>query len=133
MKYKVGDKVKIKSLEWYNKNSEYSAVVQNGASFTDSMTKYCGKTAIVVEIYHESYDLDIDGDGWYWYDWMLEDEPPISEQLKEKRFHAACCAMQGIVSGLMQSEEWHGWTDDYISKRAYSLADEMLKQGGFTE
>ena len=41
--------------------------------------------------------------------------------------------MNGIVSGLMQSEEWHGWTDKYIAERAYSLADELLKQGGYTE
>ena len=84
MKYKVGDKVKIKSLEWYNENSEYSAVVQNGASFTDSMTKYCGKTAIVVKIYHESYDLDIDGGDWYWYDWMFEDNS-LNEAEKQSK------------------------------------------------
>ena len=45
-----------------------------------------------------------------------------------KRFHAACCAMQGIVSGIMQSTEWNGWTDDYISQRAFEIADELLKQ-----
>ena len=83
MKYKVGDKVKIKSLEWYNENSEYSAVVQNGASFTDSMTEYCGKTAIVVKIYHESYDLDIDDGDWYWYDWMFEDD--FTENIVESK------------------------------------------------
>ena len=56
-----------------------------------------------------------------------------AESLEEKRFHAACCCMNGIVSGLMQSEEWHGWTEKYIAERAYSLADELLRQGGFTE
>ena len=45
-----------------------------------------------------------------------------------KRFHTACCAMQGIVSGIMQSTEWNGWTDDYIAKRAFEIADELLKQ-----
>ena len=51
----------------------------------------------------------------------------ISEPIS-KRFHAACCAMHGIVSGIMQSTEWNGWTDDYISKRAFEIADELLKQ-----
>ena len=61
---------------------------------------------------------------------------PCAESISEpisKRLHAACCAMNGIVSGLMQSEEWHGWDEKYIAERAYLLADELLKQGGFTE
>ena len=45
-----------------------------------------------------------------------------------KRFHAACCAMQGIVNSLMDSDEWHGWSDDYIAKRSFEIADELLKQ-----
>ena len=148
MNYKVGDKVKIKSLSWYNKNrNEYSSVVQNWVSFTYPMSEYCGKIATIasIESDNEHYIIDIDGGEWDWYDWMFEDDSlneadsngaelkDTIEVIKEKRFQAACSAMQGIVSGLMQSEEWHGWTDDYIAKRAYSLADELLKQGGFTE
>ena len=107
--------------------------------------QYCGKTAVVVGIYYDSYDIDIDNKEWYWYDWMFEDDylneadyncvelKDTIEVIKEKRFNAACSAMNGIVSGLMQSEEWHGWTDKYIAERAYSLADELLEQGGFTE
>ena len=136
MKYKVGDIVKINSLVWYNKNrNECSSVVQNGISFTYSMSEYCGKIATIMSMGSDNdlYIIDIDKGKWCWYDWMLEDVQTVSDQLKEKRFQAACSAMNGIVSGLMQSEEWHGWTDKYIAERAYSLADELLKQGGFTE
>ena len=45
-----------------------------------------------------------------------------------KRFYAACCAMQGIVNSLMDSDDWHGWSDDYIAKRSFEIADELLKQ-----
>ena len=152
MKYKVGDKVKIKSLSWYNKNrNEYSSVVQNGISFTYSMSEYCGKIATIASIGsdNEHYIIDIDGGEWDWCDFMLDDEQgllleakkdeclnliSLSEELsKERRYNCACMAMQGIVSGIMQSTEWNGWTDDYISKRAFEIADELLKQGGFTE
>ena len=136
MKYKVGDKVKIKSLEWYNqmRDSDGDIYLNDfGISFVKDMSVFCGKKATIVFDLGGEYQLDIDNKKWSWKDWMLEDEPTISEQLKEKRFHAACCAMNGIVSGLMQSEEWHGWTDKYIAERAYLLADELLKQGGFTE
>ena len=152
MKYKVGDKVKIKSLSWYNKNrNEYSFVVQNGISFTYSMSEYCGKIATIASIGsdNEHYIIDIDGGEWDWCDYMFEDEQgflfevkkdeglkliSLSEELhKERRYNCACMAMQGIVSGIMQSTEWNGWSDDYISKRAFEIADELLKQGGFTE
>ena len=133
MKYKVGDIVKINSLVWYNKNSEDNSVINNGERFTDAMVRYCGRTTTITGISNDSYDLDLDDGDWCWYDWMLEDEPTVSEQLKEKRFQAACSAINGVVSELMQSDEWHGWTDKHIAERAYSLADELLKQGGFTE
>ena len=133
MKYKVGDKVRVKSLEWYSDSYNNCGIKINGVLFDPDMCKYCGQTGIITVKSKGYYKLSIDSGDWFWYDWMLEDEPTISEQLKEKRFQAACSAMNGIVSGLMQSEEWHGWTDKYIAERAYSLADELLKQGGYTE
>ena len=145
MKYKVGDKVRVKSFEWYNsKKLDYGFTIDD-VTFDNQMSEYCGRLAIIEKLGIAYYRIDIDNGELYWYDWMLEDEFEVqkdkdlisnvlnTESLEEKRFHAACCAMQGIVSGLMQSEEWHGWTDKYIAERAYSLADELLKQGGFTK
>ena len=134
MKYKVGDKVKVKSFLWYNENyPDCGGFMLNGVWFTKEMSHYCGEIATITKCNGVCYRIDIDKGVWSWHDWMLEDEPTVSDQLKEKRLHAACCAMNGIVSGLMQSEEWHGWTEKYIVERAYLLADELLKQGGFAE
>ena len=133
MKYKVGDKVKVKSLDWYNENNIENGFEIDDVRFDPDMCKYCGKTAIITVESKVYYKLSIDSGEWFWYDWMLEDEHTSSEQIKEKRFQAACSAMNGIVSGLMQSDEWHGWTDKYIAERSYLLADELLKQGGFNE
>lgn len=128
MKYKVGDKVKIKSLVWYNKNrNEYSSVVQNGISFTYSMSEYCGKTSIITAESNGHYILSIDSSRWFWYDWMFEDGPTISDPLKEKRFHAACSAMNGILS----TEYSKPIPNDKIVQMSYMLADELLKQGGY--
>ena len=63
MKYKPGDKVKIKSLDWYNENkidygTSYGAnkirshVKCNGYSFLDIMSAYCGKE-LTVDIVEE--------------------------------------------------------------------------------
>ena len=133
MKYKVGDKVRVKSLEWYDINYADGGFTIDGNWFDADMSVFCGKVANVKSVSHDFYELDIDGGSWCWYDWMLEDVPTVSDQLKEKRFQAACSAMNGIVSGLMQSEERPVWTDKYIIEMAYSLADELLKQGGYTE
>ena len=131
MKYKVGDKVKIKSLEWYNafSNNGKEYIRHDRAWFTKEMAEYCGKTAIIIGIYNDSYELDIDNKECGWYDWMLKDEPTVSEQLKEKRFHAACYAMNGILS----TEYSKPIPNDKIVQMSYMLADELLKQGGFTE
>ena len=132
MKYKVGDKVKIKSLEWYNqmRDSDGDIYLNDfGISFVKDMSVFCGKKATIVFDLGGEYQLDIDNKKWSWKDWMLEDEPTISEQLKEKRFHAACCAMSGILS----TEYYKPIPNDKIVQMSYMLADELLKQGGFTE
>lgn len=62
MKYKVGEKVRIKSLDWYNENkiceiSEFmqsqgirSYVECNGFRFLDVMCEYCGKILTIDSI-----------------------------------------------------------------------------------
>ena len=53
LKYKVGDKVRIKSLDWYNenKNPDYGfAYLGNGICFYSHMSIYCGKTMTISEI-----------------------------------------------------------------------------------
>ena len=129
MKYKVGDKVRVKSLEWYDINYADGGFTIDGNWFDADMSVFCGKVANVKRVSHDFYQLDIDGGEWCWYDWMLEDEPTISEQLKEKRFQAACSAMNGILS----TEYSKPIPNDKIIQMSYLLADELLKQGGFTE
>ena len=129
MKYKVGDKVKVKSLEWYDENNIENGFEIDDVRFDPDMCKYCGKTAIITVESKGYYKLSIDSGEWFWYDWMLEDEPTISEQLKEKRFKAACSAMNGILS----TEYSKPIPNDKIIQMSYLLADELLKQGGYTE
>ena len=46
MKYKEGDRVKIKSLDWYNQNKDEDGDVP-GAFFDAERTKYCGKVVTI--------------------------------------------------------------------------------------
>lgn len=51
MKYKPGDKVRIKSLDWYNENKdENGRVLCSYIGFCKEMTKYCGKVLTIMTI-----------------------------------------------------------------------------------
>ena len=51
MKYKVGDRVKIQSLDWYNENkNEYGQVDCGSRFFFAEMSDWCGKIATIKEI-----------------------------------------------------------------------------------
>ena len=72
MKYKAGDKVRIKSLDWYNENKdEYGYIDCGSRSFFAKMSDWCGKIATIKEICKtncyrlEEYDFD-------WTDDMIE-------------------------------------------------------------
>ena len=72
MKYKVGDKVKIKSLDWYNANRNYYGNVECGFYyFIEEMSKYCGKILTIGEVYRNEYELQ-EGENFIWTDEMFD-------------------------------------------------------------
>lgn len=82
MKHKVGDRVRIKSREWYEKNKNISGDILCGETFfTDSMFNYCVEIATITRA-GKTYKIDIDDNKFYWTDEMFEDdEPQVSETL----------------------------------------------------
>lgn len=95
MKHKVGDKVRIKSKEWYDANKKENGAVDESKSlysFVEPMSKYLGMQAHITEIKGESYSIDLDRNRHYWYDWMFEDEqgkPTIFDRIKSAIIEAA--------------------------------------------
>ena len=82
MKYKPGDKVKIKSLDWYNANKNSEGVVNfnNLLFFDELMSEFCGKVVTIehCNTKHNDYDIEEDGKVNLWSDEMIEglaDEP----------------------------------------------------------
>ena len=76
MKYKVGDKVRIKSLDWYNKNKSKShgTVACGGKCFEYDMGEWCGKTMTIIAAHKTcySYIMKEDGRKHFWTDEMIE-------------------------------------------------------------
>ena len=89
-KLELGQKVTIKSLEWYdsNKNAHTGNIPLSTESFVSDMSKYCGKTATIVDVFKDlggedaiMYRIDIDHRDWNWTDEMFE--PEVAENVKD--------------------------------------------------
>ena len=87
MRYRKGDKVRIKSREWYNanKNSEGAIIFPNFRIFDESMSKFCGKVVTIATYVSRGdyYDIEEDGNVNYWCGEMFEGLA-IEDELQEK-------------------------------------------------
>ena len=75
MKYKVGNIVQIKSLDWYKKNKDEDGWVKEErlSSFVFNMSEYCGMKAKITAVLYNYYFIDIDNGEWCWCDYMFEE------------------------------------------------------------
>ena len=75
MKYKVGDKIRIKSIDWYNenKNERNEIIFENNPHwrFVANQSAYCGQIATITAVGKTSYRLE--SIPWNWTDEMIEE------------------------------------------------------------
>ena len=74
-KFKVGDKVRIKTLDWYNENkNEYGDIpCGDEYDFISQMTVFCGKILTIdVDFENETYLMKEDNNGFVFTDEMIE-------------------------------------------------------------
>lgn len=64
MKYKVGDKVRIKSIEWYEKNKDKKGYIKLNYNFSKKMSEYCGKIVTIMHVLPNCYWLVQTSDNW---------------------------------------------------------------------
>ena len=80
MKYNIGDKVRIKSIDWYNEHKDETDDIEcsNNIYFYREMSKFCGKVMTISHVRADHYTMVEDLVG-YWSDEMIEckveDEP----------------------------------------------------------
>ena len=83
LKFKIGDKVRVKSLEWYNsQEKDRVGLIHFGIGFTAIMSKYCGRILTIQDIYRDFYIVN--ESLFNWQDWMLEDEAVTEEKQEVK-------------------------------------------------
>ena len=73
LKYKAGDRVRIKDIDWYNNNKNNKGVIVCGSeSFTHPMSYFCNKVVNIITIQDDCYRILEDDGDWYWTDEMIE-------------------------------------------------------------
>ena len=118
MKYKVGDKVRIKY--WKQMADEYGLTIlgniKTECAFVTNMTMYCGKTMTITEEFEGYYKMKEDYGCWTWSDDMFDDSFEDYERIKIK-YHSDIPKIEKIEKG------------DWIDLR--SAEDVELKHGEY--
>ena len=97
MRYKIGDRVKIKSLDWYNQNKDQHGRVACGYHvFTEEMSKFCGHTMIVCNRTNLGV-MTLGGSASYWTDEMIEGLADVEPQEKMISLDKACKVLKNII------------------------------------
>jgi len=158
MKYKVGDKVKVHTKEWFETNCRKNFLgafehEDGNNTFVSDMIKFCGQEITIKQVdfdnYNYNYNILEDDGQWYWQDWMFEDmnnntntiyNPNIVEdfaklvgiELDEEFYdnRSNCRYKFTADSGLMVYDDA---IEDWRVAFAYSLTAffKMIKEGTF--
>lgn len=131
MKYKVGDRVRIR--EDLSAGQEY-----DGLLFGHSMAKYRGKTAKITEVDGYTYHLDIDESEFWWSEAMLLPAKKTLETLEvgdlvvdmdgDKRMVLGVCGKVYFMSGY---NNFNSCSDTYTDSYSGTYTAKDLKECGF--
>lgn len=88
MKYKVGDRVRVKTLGEFSSlvgrniehRDKFSYPDRDGCFFVDEMFNLCGKYVTIYRVNSGHYCVE--GSGWSWMEWMFSDEPIVNVDVK---------------------------------------------------
>ena len=79
LKYKIGDRVRIKSLDWYNENKDKFGNIRykrDGSAypvfFSKYMSNFCGEILTIKSVFNHSYHMNETSSCEFWTDEMIE-------------------------------------------------------------
>ena len=75
MEYKVGQRVKIKSLDWYDENKDILGNIECGDALMNiKKSQFCGKIVTISSISDvtDTYKIEEDNGQYIWTDDMIE-------------------------------------------------------------
>lgn len=121
MNYKTGDKVKIKSLDWFNTNRCAGPVICDGFVFLEFMSEYCGKELTIDYIYTDSngkqaYVMKETNAAWRFTDSMIEG---LAEEEPEEKM----VSLEDVCDFLNEHLYTGTSTGDYDYGQEYICSD----------
>ena len=73
MKYNVGDRVRIKNIDWYNENKDKAGIIKfDYANFIPEMSRYCGEILTINQVVEERKQYHVSECAFVWTDEMIE-------------------------------------------------------------
>ena len=105
LKYKIGDKVKVKSHEWYEDNANYLSEIECGNTvFIPDMKCYCGTTVTIMKRFShiKCYSIEEDNGVHYWSDEMFE----CGDESDKKEFAAKVLNIKDEIIVPDNCEVW---------------------------
>lgn len=114
VKYNVGDRVVVKSLEWYNNNKNSDGHVGVPCTFVREMAKYCGRVLTISRVGYSCYSID--GTGFSWSDEMFEGlESEVNNTPKSiKKIDVSILPTDFITCARLLGVNYHISTDGYM-------------------
>ena len=112
MNYNVGDRVRIKSIDWYNKNkTTYGNVLFDNAVFVKEQSLYCGCVLTIRLVTNNRYHV-IEND-YYWTDEMIE---RLVEEGTKPKFKIGDRVFNLATKKSVNIIEWDEETGLYITR-----------------
>ena len=100
LKYKVGDRVRIKNFDWFRNEGANMVVVY--------MTKYYGEVVTIKSVHKGFYRIKEDGGQYCWIDEMFEEL--VEEETKPKpKFKVG----DRVITNKGYIGKFEGWVSDY--------------------
>jgi hypothetical protein len=106
MKYKTGDKVKIKSFDWYIANECGGLVTCDGIIFHERMARLCGKELTIDLVYTNDegtslYIMKEPETQWRFTDGMIEGLVEVEPQEKMVSLDKACEYLESALKPVL--------------------------------
>ena len=123
MRFKAGDRVRIKSIDWYNENKDEDGNIRykrDGSAypvfFSKYMSNFCGEILTIKSVFKHSYHMNETSSCEFWTDEMIEGL--VEEETEPKDI--------GEVS-----DGYHTFNELYEYRMLYNAAlfNEFAKQG----
>ena len=107
MKYKIGDRVRIKSLDWYNENkTKYGNIKCGYMPFTSDMSIYCGAVLTICDVNEEFSYYHMKECKYDFTDEMIKG---LVEEETQPKFKVG----DRVITNKGYIGKFEGWVSDY--------------------